>query len=337
MELTEIGWNSLMGPLPESGRAGRVALALGESFLVWTDKGEIEAVVSGHLRYSGAQPCVGDWVSLRDEKVIEDIFPRHSQLSRKQPGKEHRGQALATNLDVLFVVSGLDQDHNLRRLERYLVVAHNSGARPVILLNKADLCDSLPQAMAETRAIAPGVPVVALSAREGWGLEEVPTFVRPRETAVLIGSSGAGKSTLVNRLLGHDRQRVKETRPGDGRGRHTTTRRELMQMPEGWMLMDLPGLREVQLWGEPDVLDEAFREIAELSAQCRFRDCTHQQEPHCAVRAAAIDERRLASYHKLKRELLYLERESDKHLARALRKKWNAMEKAVRSHPKRRF
>jgi ribosome biogenesis GTPase len=259
-----------------------------------------------------------------------------------------REQVLAANMDLLFVVSGLDRDYNPRRLERYLVLAHESGARPVILLNKADLRAHLAEqddladgdladVVRLTERHAPGVPVFALSALEQWGLDQIVHTVEPGQTAALIGSSGAGKSTLVNALLGESRQRTTNVRDSDSKGRHTTTHRELIQMPGNWLLMDLPGLRELQLWADPERIDSAFADICELAQLCRFRDCGHNQEPGCAVRDAGLEPDRLRSYRKLQKELRYLELQTDIHRARELRKKWNAVEKDVRRHPKRLF
>jgi ribosome biogenesis GTPase len=336
MNWKEMGWESYAGGQTPDGSYGRVALASRERFIVWTEKGEVEAVISGHLRHIRSDwPCVGDWVALREGNVIADILPRRSKLSRKEAGKGIREQVLAANIDVLFVVSGLDREYNPRRLERYLVLAEASGARPVILLNKADLRSDVQDVVHLTESHAPGVRVLALSALIGWGLEEISKQIEPGETAALIGSSGTGKSTIVNRLLGEERQRTMAVRDSDSRGRHTTTRRELVTMPEKWLLIDFPGLRELQLWADPEQIDHAFSDILELAKGCKFRDCTHQNEPGCAVRDAGVDERRLGSYFKLKRELTFLERQTDFQLERAVRKKWKAIEKEFRRHPKR--
>jgi ribosome biogenesis GTPase len=336
MDLSLFGWNDSFGSQWPNSQLGRIALAARERFTVWTERGEIETTISGKLRHNTATwPCVGDWVVLRDDSVILEILPRRTELVRKQPGKEVREQVLAANIDVLFIVSGLDADYNPRRLERYLILAHESRARPVVLLNKADLRSDIPAVIGETEALAPGIPVVALSALQAWGLDALPNFLQSGETAALIGSSGAGKSTILNCLLGEDRQRTTSVRESDSHGRHTTTRRELILMPQGWLLMDLPGLRELQLWADPEQIDETFAEITTLAAQCRFRDCSHRHEPGCAVRAANLNEGRLESYYKLQRELAYLDRQTDPHLARETRKHWNTIEKAMRHHPKR--
>jgi ribosome biogenesis GTPase len=336
MDLKEIGWESFGFNRTPDSSYGRVALAAREHFLIWTEQGETEATVAGRYRHlNSSQPCVGDWVILREGSVITHVLPRRTKLSRKDPAKGIHEQVLAANIDLLFVVTGLDDDYNPRRLERYLVLAYESGALPVILLNKTDLCSDLPEVIGRTERSAPGVPVISLSALMGWGLDAISEHIRPGQTAALIGSSGTGKSTIVNCLLGEDRQRTTPVRDADRKGRHTTTRRELFLMPDKWLMMDLPGLRELQLWADPEQIDNAFSEIAQLAERCKFRDCTHQQEPGCAVRDAGLDESRLMSYHKLKRELAFLERQADVHLARETKKKWKAIEKDIRHHPKR--
>ena len=337
MNLNTLGWARYSPAAHADNSYGRVALVQRDRLLVWTADGEVAASLSGPLRQHPEQaPSVGDWVVLRDASVVVDVLPRRTKLSRKEPGKAPREQVLAANMDVLFVVSGLDRDYNPRRLERYLVFAYESGARPVIVLNKADLCPDIDPVLQESQRRAPGVPIIAVSALEQSGLEVLARQVEHGETAALIGSSGAGKSTIVNALLGYGRQHTTLVRESDQKGRHTTTQRELIQMPGGWLLMDLPGLRELQLWADPEGIDDAFAEIAELAAQCRFRDCTHQHEPGCAVFAAELDPARLRSYQKLRRELEHLQRETGIHHAREMRKKWNALERDIRrNHPKR--
>ena len=335
MQLKHFGWKSDSSHLPCQGTLGRVALSSHEHFLVWTERGEVQTVASGSLRHQKTiWPCVGDWVVLRDDAVIIDVLPRHTQLSRKRPGTGIGEQILAANIDVLFIVSGLDDDYNSRRLERYLVLAHESRARPVVVLNKADLRSDYRTAVEETARIAEGASVIAISALFGWGIDALLSMVSAGETAALMGSSGAGKSTILNRLLREERQQTYSVRESDSRGRHTTTRRELFLMPEGWLLMDLPGLRELQLWTDPEQVDQTFADIMELAKQCRFRDCTHQHEPDCAVRQADLDPDRVQNFHKMKRELAYLDRQLDFNLVRNEKKRFKALERAYRRHPK---
>ena len=350
--LETIGWSSFFQNQLSSGETGipgRVASANHGRFLVWTDSGEVDSSVSGVLRKSGALwPAVGDWVILREgEAAIDRVLTRKTCVSRKQPEREVREQVLAANIDVLFIVSGLDRDYNPRRIERFLVMANESGARPVVLLNKADLAPELgldlAAIVARTGQLCPGITVLPLSALSDHGLDEVPAQLAPGETAALIGSSGVGKSTILNRLLGDERQRTNAVRASDNRGRHTTTSRQLFLMPGGWLLMDLPGLREVQLWataapatGSMDGnLEATFEDIQKLAQACRFRNCTHTAEPGCAVTAANLDPARLANYKKMQRELAHLDRKTDPRLAKDAKSKWKAIEKSVRSHPKR--
>lgn len=339
MQLEKLGWNGFFASQARAGVPARVASATRERFLVWTEGGEVEASVSGQMRREGsAWPAVGDWVALRlDVPVIEQVFERKSVLSRKHPGRAMDEQVLATNIDALFIVSGLDRNFNERRIERYLVVARQSGARPVILLNKADLAEQYGidvDAIVERLHDWSGAPVLAVSAAAGDGLEGLADLLAPGETAALIGSSGVGKSTLVNRLLGQSRQVIGEVRADDNRGRHTTTVRSMFIMPGGWLLIDMPGLREVQLWASPEQLDASFEDVREIAQACRFRDCTHGDEPGCAVVAAGLDEDRLENYRKMQRELDYLDRKTDKRLMSETRARWKIIHKAMRKKTK---
>ena len=339
MQLEKLGWNGFFASQACAGVPGRVASVSHEQFLVWTETNEVDAVISGRLRHAGPRwPAVGDWVCLRpDSPVIEQVLERATVLSRKQPGRAIGEQVLAANINVLFIVTGLDHDYNERRLERYLVLARQSGAEPVILLNKADLAAhnqlDLPAAISRLRRWS-GAPVLALSALAGDGVSALGNFVAAGETAALIGSSGVGKSTIVNRLLGEQRQSTFSVRAGDNHGRHTTTTRSMFRMPGGWLLIDMPGLREVQLWADPEQLDNGFDDITSLASQCRFRDCTHTGEPGCAVQKAALDDGRLANYHKMQKELEYLERKADKRLMSESKTRWKTIHKTMRHHPK---
>lgn len=342
VQLEKLGWNGFFASQARAGVPARVAFAARERFLVWTEKGEFEVGVSGQMRRNGsAWPAVGDWVALRtDAAVIEQVFERKSVLSRKQPGRAMNEQVLAANIDALFIVSGLDHDYNERRIERYLVVARQSGARPVILLNKADLAEQygidLGEVVSRLRYWS-GVPVLAVSAAAGGGLEGLTDLLAQGETAALIGSSGVGKSTMVNRLLGQSDQSGQatgEVRAGDGRGRHTTTVRSMFNMPGGWLLIDMPGMREVQLWASTEQLDASFEDVRMIAQACRFRDCTHNDEPGCAVVAFGLDEHRLENYRKMQRELDYLDRKTDKRLMSETRARWKMIHKAMRKKTK---
>lgn len=341
MNLEQFGWNSFFESQRAPGVVGRVASVNREGFVVWTEGGEVEAEASGALRNGSALwPAVGDWVMLADDgPAIVRVLERRTKLSRKRPEREMREQVLAANIDVLFIVSGLDHDYNPRRLERYLVMARESGARPVILLNKADLAQelglNLDEVVSATRALAGGARVLPMSARVEEGLGQIEAELKPGETAAMIGSSGVGKSTILNRLIGSERQQTQAVREGDNHGRHTTTTRELFLMPGGWLLIDMPGLREIQLWASAEGLDNSFEDIQALAAACRFRDCSHENEPGCAVLAAGLDAGRMENYKKMRRELAHLDRKADPVLRKEVRAKWNAIEKSVRKNDKR--
>jgi ribosome biogenesis GTPase len=340
--LENLGWTGFFAGQQYHGIPARVAFASRERFLLWTEEGELEAVVSGGLRRSDSLwPAVGDWVAVRPgSAVIEHVFQRGTLLSRKAPGSAIREQVLAANIDILFVVSGLDGDFNERRIERYLVVAQQTGATPAILLNKADLARTFQFDLQETvhrLKTSTGVPVIPVSALTGDGLDLVENLVAKGETAALIGSSGAGKSTLVNCLLSECRQSVAEVRRRDHRGRHTTTARSMFLMPGGWLLIDMPGLREVQLWASPAHLTTSFEDIQQIAQNCRFRDCSHSGEPGCAVSQSTIDSERLQNFRKLQRELDYLERKADKRLMSESRARWKIIHKSMRNHPKNQF
>jgi ribosome biogenesis GTPase / thiamine phosphate phosphatase len=276
----------------------------------------------------GGMPAVGDWVAVCDatggRAAIEAVLPRRTKVSRKTPWLKSEEHVLVANVDTLFVVTGLDGDFNPRRLERYLTAAWNSGAEPVLVLTKLDLCDE-PGKVAQAEALAVGVPVVAVSNVTGAGIADVRGFLRAGRTVALLGSSGVGKSTLLNRLAGRRLMPTAELRR-DGRGRHTTRHRHLHVLPGGALVVDSPGLRELQVW-EGD-LDSAFADLAELAAGCRFNDCAHETEPGCAVQEAlatgALDPERLRNYRRLERELLVVRARSSSRVRRELKRRWIA-------------
>jgi ribosome biogenesis GTPase len=291
--------------------------------------GEGVASVSGRLRHFAVGradfPTVGDWVALRvapdgGSAVIEAVLPRTNKLSRKSAGESGEEQLLAANLDFLFLVTSLNLDLNPGRLERFLAAAALPACQPVLLLTKSDLCDSAATAAANLRARLGDVPIHAVSALTGDGLDALAPYLSGARTAAMLGSSGVGKSTLLNRLIGRDRQEVNPVRADDDRGRHTTTRRELVALPSGGLLIDSPGIRELQLWAEGSDVGAAFDDIARLAADCPFTDCSHVHEPRCAV-LLALAEGRLAqarydSFLKLRRELAYEESRTDVRAAR---------------------
>lgn len=293
--------------LPSFREQGLVAARVGRQqdrgFIVITEGGDRAAELAGRDRSLAV--AVGDWVGLRGG-LIEAVLPRRSKVSRKAAGAETLEQIVAANVDTLFLVSSLDREFNVRRIERYVTLAWESGASPVVLLNKADLCDDVDARVAEAERVAVGLPVHAVSATEQRGLDVVRAHLGDGRTVAFIGSSGVGKSALVNALLGTARQDTGPVREDDARGRHTTTMRELFVVPGGGLVIDTPGMRELQLWADAEDLGLAFPEIAEAAARCRYRDCTHAHEPSCGVRGT-VDERRLASFLKLRAEIGSLE------------------------------
>jgi ribosome biogenesis GTPase / thiamine phosphate phosphatase len=319
MVLEDLGWNESWTAVwsahrPEGGEPARVSCVEAGSCLVVGERGEQRASLAGRLRHhavtAAALPATGDWVAVRVDDygsvTIEAVLPRSSAFVRRAAGPKSEPQVVAANVDALFVVAGLDGDFNPRRLERTLVLAHDSGTQPVIVLNKADLCREDEARERAVEAAASGAPVHVVSALLGTGLDALAPYLGRGRTVGLVGSSGAGKSSLANRLLGEDRQATAAVRASDDRGRHTTTRRELLRLPAGGCLIDTPGLRELQLWVDGGGSDQVFEDLEVVAAGCRFRDCHHQNEPGCALLAAVtegrLDQGRLDSLLKLGRE-----------------------------------
>lgn len=353
MSLRDYGWDEhfedaferLGDATLEPARVTRAAAAI---FKVRGQTYHGQAILAGKLRHEAATsaelPAVGDWVAIRPPSAgdarIEAVLSRRSMLSRNVAGKRTSEQVVAANVDRVIVVMGLDGDFNLRRLERYLAAIWESGAQPLVLLNKTDLCEDPAEPADEVRRVAPGVSVLLASCKYGDGVDAVLSHVGAGETAVLVGSSGAGKSTLINRLLGEAVQPTRETRADDDRGRHTTSHRELFRLPGGGLLIDSPGIRELQLWGRESSLQQAFDDIDELARTCRFRDCTHETEAGCAVIAAVeageLSAQRLDSFRELQKELRYLEMRQSESAQRTERKKWRSIRKEYRRFTKNR-
>jgi ribosome biogenesis GTPase / thiamine phosphate phosphatase len=341
--LTALGWTDELetgfATYAERGfEPARVVAEHRGGYFVRSARGDHLAHARGRLRDDelwGGMPAVGDWVAVcdapGDHRAIEALLPRRTKVSRKTPWLKAEEHILVANVDTVLLVSGLDADFNVRRIERYTVAAWDSGASPVLVLTKLDVCRD-ESMLAEAEAVALGMPVLAVSNVTGEGIDELRALLEPGRTFVLLGSSGSGKSTLVNRLAGRQLMPTGDLRR-DGRGRHTTRHRQLLVLPGGAIVIDTPGLRELQLW-EGDV-DEAFTDVAELAAQCRFNDCAHDTEPGCAVQEAlasgVLDEGRWASYIKLQRELRAIERRSNQRLRRELKQRWKTRARETRA------
>lgn len=332
MDLAALGWSSdwessLADRRPGSGVPGRVVVEDKHAYVVATATGTHPAVVPGKMLHRSASPSelpkVGDWVVLRtgpqgSQSLIERVLPRRTQLVRKEAGRRVEPQVLAANVDLAFIVMALDRSYNLRRLERFLVMAREGGVVPIIVLNKADLASDRGSARElEARHVARGAEVVVVSARTGQGMKTLERFLVAGRSVAFIGTSGVGKSSLINRLYGQDIQATLEVRETDAKGRHATTWRELIVLPRGGVVIDTPGMREFHMWLGQEGLEEAFPDVEALAVQCHFRSCNHTKEPRCAVLAAVaqgdLSRTRYESYLKLKHELQFLAAERQHH------------------------
>jgi ribosome biogenesis GTPase len=323
----ESAWNTLQEQ-DDSLLPARVASAQRGHYQLWTEDRVVMASVSGKLRRQAASdqlPVVGDWVGLRHDPsggqaVIHALLPRRSALVRKRAGGTSEPQVIAANIDLVFLASSLNQDWNPRRIERALALIWESGAQPILLLTKLDLCPDPGPQLTAAAEVAMGVPVHALSVLDGRGLDALSAYLKPGKTCALIGSSGVGKSSLVNYLCGEARAATREIRAGDERGKHTTTHRELFLLPSGGLLIDTPGMRELGMLDAQTGLDITFQDVEALAGQCRFQDCQHRSEPGCAVQAAlsdgSLEPARFDAYVKLQRELAHQARRSDERLRR---------------------
>jgi ribosome biogenesis GTPase / thiamine phosphate phosphatase len=331
VELADWGWDDrwaeVFSPYAASGlMPARVAIEFNHIYRLQTAESEINAQQTGRMLHRAAGrhelAAVGDWVAAKiagGAGTIEAILPRRSKFSRKVAGGTTEEQVVASNIDTVFLMMGLDHDYNLRRLERYLLMSYESGATPVILLSKADMSDAVAERMAEVAVVAPGTPVHAISAKPRgggapFGVDVIEQYLGRGRTGALLGSSGVGKSTLVNALMGSDLLKTREVRQHDSRGRHTTRHRQLIMLPGKGLLIDTPGMRELQLW-VAETAKESFEDIEALAADCHFTDCRHREEPRCAVKRAVGEGRltadRLASFHKLEDEVRALDARKD--------------------------
>jgi ribosome biogenesis GTPase len=352
IDLAALGWSERFAEAFATHAAdglvpARVALEHTHIYRVLSENGEWLARVSGRLRHHAAArvdfPAVGDWVAIEPpldggDARIRAVLPRFSRFSRRAAGNPGEEQIVAANIDTVFLVSGLDGDFNLRRIERYLVVAWDSGATPVVVLNKADLVGDVDVLVGEVQSVAAGVDVHAVSVRHPDTLDVLRRHLGAGRTGALLGSSGVGKSSIVNQLIGYDLLRTRDVRVSDSRGRHASTSRQLVILPGGGVLIDTPGMRELQLWETGEAVNETFADIDERAAGCRFRDCQHRSEPGCAVRAAVeageLLASRLVNFHKLLDEQAYQARQQDERALMEEKRRGKIGAKALRKRLK---
>jgi len=339
MNIESLGWNKFFDESFSELNVrdfipARVSQEHRNLYRILCDQGEVLAEISGKYRYQAIDkadfPTVGDWVAVEfagdDKAIIHNLILRRNKFSRKVPGTNTIEQVLVANIDKLFIVCGLDGDFNPRRIERYLTIAWDNEMKPVVVLNKTDLCQDPESSIAEAEAVAFGIPVIPVSAKIGDGIDLLREHIGQNETISLLGSSGVGKSSIINALLGKEQLKIGDVREFDKKGKHTTTHREMILLPEGGIIIDTPGMRELQLWGDEDGLEQTFEDIEELATSCRFNDCGHNGEPGCAIENAiadgSLDPKRFRSYQKLQKELRHLERRQDQKASQLEKKKW---------------
>lgn len=349
MNLNKWGWNPSLednftihreqGLFP-----GRIVLESRHLYEIETEQGRIKARVSGHFMYTALNrseyPTIGDWVAVKidtDSAVIEKLMNRQSAFSRKKAGIEIEEQVIAANIDYLFLVFGLDGGRNFSAgaIERFLTRSWDSGAVPVILLNKTDVCDNPDEFLRTAEAVSPGVDIYLTSALSGDGLDQLDRYLKAGKTIAFTGFSGVGKSALINKLCGFELMKTGELRHGDLKGRHTTTRKELIVLSTGAILIDSPGIKELQLWGSEESLSNSFEDITQIAEHCRFKDCSHSGEPGCAVQAALssgeLEHRRFENYLDMKKELRYLDSKKDIRSVLEEKAKWKKFSKMVKN------
>lgn len=344
MNLQQLGCSPFFQQqVQQPAHIGRVILEHKHAYRIMTLEGELLASVSGSFAYRALRreqyPAVGDFVVYErmageDRAIIHQLLTRKSMFTRKAAGLEVEAQIVAANVDVVFLVMSMNEDFNVRRLERYLVAAWDSGATPVVVLTKKDVALHAHAYIDAAERVAIGVDVVAVSAVTGEGMDTLKAYVPQGVTGAFVGSSGVGKSTLTNAFVQAAHMHVSHIREDDAKGRHTTTHRELIYVKDGGCIIDTPGMRELQLWQDRDALQGSFTDIEELEQQCRFRNCTHEAEPHCAVQRAieegTLEASRLRSFKKLQREVAYLERKQNEQAQLAEKRRWKQISKALK-------
>lgn len=350
MNLNSYGYNNFFqkhfSEISDNGFIpARVAIEHKNIYIVYSEYGELSAELSGKFYFNAEEkedfPAVGDWVVIRpllDEQkaLIEHVLPRQNVFARKSAGIKTEEQIIASNIDVLFIMTSLNLDLNINRLERYLTLALDKKLKAVIVLSKSDLCEDLEEKLEQIKRLSDEIPVHIISSIKGDGIDELKKYFSGNKTAAIVGSSGVGKSTFINTLLGENRLVVKDIGEYKDKGQHATTRRELIMLPEGGMIIDTPGMRELQLWEGGDGLSDVFADIEALFGTCRFSDCKHESEPGCAIREAIesgkIDEDKYQNYIKMQKEVKYFERRKDNKALIEEKKKWKKIYKQGKEH-----
>lgn len=363
MILEQFGWDDYVQHEYESFRdkfmVGRVLVVHKNQCQLITEAGELTAAISPKLHKNLAEstgssgyflsevarfPSVGDWAIFRHQKqdsqaLVHGVLPRRTVISRNDPGKATTEQVMAANVDQVFLVMALNMDYNLRRVERYLAILMVSGIKPVIILNKMDLCDDVDTKVRELAQVAIDVPIIAMSAVNQQGIEKLDPYLDSTETSIFIGSSGAGKTTIINAILGEERYAVQEVSERRDRGKHTTSARQMIFLDSGSIIIDTPGVRRINLWSELDNVDDAFKDIDELALQCKYSTCTHRVEPECAVleaiEAGELEPKRLDNYYKLQKELKKVDRKAKKRRNRKARISYSKQVKNTTGHRKK--